>query len=268
MRNQSFLSTVPMRGLYRPVHATGLAQAPWVSVNPNINIESPTIAPVLNIELGGLPLSLGLFAGSALSFLLRGQLQDGLPKTAALVVGAGLTVAGIANLILPKVKASDKKAVPGAPAAPAGPAVAPTPVTPGSAGPAGPDSYSASNAMAFENVTGRIVSPADFATVDVPFWRSSYPVRVQFLNSASVPVTFELELTAEEDPAPFGSHARTSLPVQVSIPAGQVKDVDVTMPISAWDSLVDYVDVVLTAKKRRVPGETAQMIDFKSFVLE
>jgi hypothetical protein len=122
--------------------------------------------------------------------------------------------------------------------------------------------------MAFENVTGRISSPADFSTVDVPFYRSSYPVRVQLMNGAQVPVTFELELTAEEDPAPVGGHVTSALPIQVSLGPGQVKDVDVVMPIADWGSFVDYSDVVLTARKRRVPGESAQLLDTRSFVLE
>jgi len=56
---------------------------------------------------------------------------------------------------------------------------------------------------------------------------------------ASAPVTFELELTAEEDPAPVGAKTFSSLPVQVSLNPGQIKDVDVNMPITSWGSLVD-----------------------------
>lgn len=266
----SFLGAVPMRRpAYRPAYAPRprLAQgSPWIEVRPEIKIESPKIAPVINLELGGLPLSLGLFAGSGLVFLLRPQLPEGWPKTVALVAGAGLAVAGITNLVLPKAKAAEAK--PSTPQGLPGGAPLPAPAAPGEAGPAGPQSYSASNAMAFGNVTGRIVSPADFSTVNIGWFKKSYPVRVQFLNSAQVPVTFELELTAEEDPSPIGEHASIVHPVQVSLAPGQVKDVDVSMPIADWGKLVLYSNVILTARKRRVPGEEAQLIDMRSFVLK
>lgn len=271
LRNASFLGAVPIRQVgYRPVHAATprLGQGPWVEVRPDIKIESPKIAPVINLELGGLPLSIGLFAGSALAFYLRRQLPQGFPQTAALVGGAVLAAGGIINLLLPKAQAAEaakaQAQVPGAPS----PIQLPAPVVPGGAGPAGPQSYSPSNTMAFENVTGRIVTPADFATVNIGWFKKSYPVRVQFLNSAQVPVTFELELTADEEPAPFGNPVTSTLPVQVSLGPGQVKDVDVDMPIGDWGTLVEYSDVILTARKRRAPGEAAQLVDTRSFVLE
>jgi hypothetical protein len=258
-----FLGAVAL-GPYRPVHSRRSVgqSAPWIDVRPDITIESPKIAPVINVELGGLPLSLGLFAGSALAFYLKQQLTKGWPSTAALVAGAGLAALGITNLLIPKAKASETVQTPTS----KGPAPLPStsPLAPGAGS---PQSFSASNAMAFENVTGRIVHPADFSTVNVGWFKKSYPVRVQLMNSSQVPVTFELELTAEEDPAPVGKSVTSSLPVQVSIGAGQVKNVDVSMPIADWGALVVYSDVALTARKRRVPGESAQLIDSRSFVL-
>jgi hypothetical protein len=266
--NRAFLGAVDLRP-YRPVHAgKHVGQSgPFVEVRPNINIESPKIAPVINVELGGLPLSIGLFAGSALTFYLKSHLPEGWPRTTALVTGAALAALGITNLMVPKARASEAQKT--SPAAPPGPAPMPAPSAPGGAAAASsPQAYSASNAMAFENVTGRIVHPAEYSTIGVGWFKKSYPVRVQLMNSSSVPVTFELELTADEDPAPVGDPVVSSLPVQVSIDAGQVKDVDVEMPIADWGNLVDYSDVILTARKRRVPGEPAQMIDMRSFVLE
>lgn len=266
LENRAFLRAVQLRP-YQPVHARKeLGQAPWIDVRPEIKIESPKIAPVINIELGGLPLSIGLFAGSALSFYMKEHLPEGWPKTAALVVGAGLAAFGITNLMLPKAKASDATKAPGS--SPPAPAQMPASSAPGGAAVTSPQAYSASNAMAFENVTGRIVHPGESSTVTIGWFRKSYPVRVQLMNAAQVPVTFELELIAEEDPAPVGQHVVSTLPVQVSIGPGEVKDVDVDMPIADWGTLVDYSDIILTAKKRRVPGEASQLIDMRAFVLE
>lgn len=246
-------------GRWRPF----VGQAPWIEVRPDIKIEKPTIAPVINIELGGLPLSIGLFLGSGLTFLLRTALPEGWPKTVALVAGSGLAVAGIVNLALPKAEAAAPPSAP-LPGAPQAPGPAPAPLAPGGA----PAPYSPSEAVAFDAVTGRISSPADFTTVDIGPFAKSYPVRVQLHNPSQAPVTFELELTADEDPSPVGSSMVASLPVQVSLGPGQVRDVDVAMPIVTWDTWVDYVDIVLTARKRRAPGESARMLDSRSFVIE
>lgn len=233
-----------------------------VEVRPDITIESPTIAPVINLEMGGLPLSIGLGMGSALTFLIRTALPQGWPQTVALVAGSGLAVAAVVNMVMPKAEAAP--AGPPPPGAPRPPGVAPVPLEPGAV----TRPYVPSTVAAFENVTGRIASPADFATIDIGWFATSYPVRVQLHNPSSVPVTFELELVAEEEPAPVGSPALSTLPVQVSMGPGEVKNVDVAMPIATWDTLVDYAEIILTARKRRAPGESAQRLDFKSFVVE
>lgn len=244
-----------------PMYRPRMAQAPYVQVSPQVTIEKPTISTPINIELGGLPLSLGLFAGSGVVFLIRSALPKGWPQTAALVGGAALATAGLVNLVLPK------KAAP-APAAPAAPTFGPAPAPSGAGGGAfGPaPSYKPPIESAFEGVTGRISSPGDFSTVDIQPWATSYPVRVQLDNSqASVPVTFELELTAEEDPQPVGKSAISTLPVQVTLNPREVRDVDLNMPIATWGTLQTYVDIALTARKRRSPGEPAQLIDQRSF---
>lgn len=254
------MGSISMKG-YRPFKIK-LAQSPLVDLRPNINVESPKIAPVLNIELGGLPISLGLFAGSALAFYVKSQVKSDWQKTAALVAGAFLAIGGILNLVLPKLSAAAQ-----APAPPAGTAPSAAPVAPGGAASAA-GSYTAPAPDAFGSITGRIVQPADFSTVDLWPWSSTYPVRIQLMNGSQAPATFELELTAEEDPAPIGAKAFSTLPVQVSLNPGEVKDIDVNMPIASWTSTADYVDVLITAKKRRAPGEAAQLIDMRSFVVE
>jgi hypothetical protein len=238
-----------------------LGQAPWVSVNPQVNIEKPSITAPINIELGSLPLSIGFFAASGLAFLLRTALPDGWPQSIALIGGGGLAVAGVVNLVLPKAQAAAAApAAPGAPQAPGIPAAPALGSSPWCPTPAEED--------AFQRVIGRIVSPANFSTLNISPVASSYPVRVQVQNKSSGPVTFEMELVGEEDPHPFGAEVVSSLPVQVSLGPNQIRDIDVSMPLSSWGALVDYADVRLTANKRRSPGEAAVMLDYKSFVLE
>jgi len=255
------LRPVALRGASwrMPMYHPRMAQTPYVQVSPQVTIEKPTISTPINIELGGLPLSLGLFAGSGIVFLLRTALPKGWPQTAALVGGAALAVGGLVNLILPKKAA--------APAPAAAPSYGPPPV-PSAAGGAtgGPaPSYTPPIESAFDGVTGRISSPTDFSTVDIQPWATNYPVRVQLQNPARVPVSFELELTGEEDPQPVGKSATSVLPVQVTLNPGEVRDVDLNMPIATWGALQSYVDIMLTARKRRAPGEAAQLVDQRSF---
>jgi len=246
-------------GWLMPLYRPRMAQSPYVQVSPQVTIEKPTISTPINIELGGLPLSLGLFAGSGVTFLLRSAMPKGWPQTVALVAGAALAVAGVLNLVVPK------KAAAPAPAGPPsfGPAPAPSAAGGAAVGPA--QSYRPPLESAFEGVSGRISSPADFSTVDIQAWSTSYPVRIQLQNPASVPATFELELTGEEDPQPVGKSATSVLPVQVTLNPGEIRDVDVNMPIATWGALQAYVDILLTARKRRGPGEPAQLIDQRSF---
>ena len=277
MERKLFLGSVPMRPAYKPdFKSPRLSQGAWVDVNPDFNIDvkpeikidKPTINTPINIDLGGLPLSAGLFAGSALSFYMKGQVPEGWPQTLALLAGAGLAVAGVTNLMIPKAKASEapkaaSEQAPGVPAAlpgrpPRAPVGAPVTNVP----------YSAPDSMAFNAVTGRIIQPGEYSTVDIPFWGGSYNVRIQLLNSSFVPVTFELELEAAEEPHPTGAPVTSSASQQVSIPAGLTEVVTISMPIASWDSLVDYSDIILTARKRRGPGEGAEILDMRSFVIE
>ena len=262
-----------IRSLDRPPIPRLVPFAPAWRMGQFIKVEPPQIhtrieAPI-KIELGGLPLSIGLFAGSGLTFLVRTALPEGWPQTAALVAGAGLAVAGVVNLAMPKAEAQTPAAAAPGPTPAGMPAPsAPAPVAPGEAAAAPAPGSSPSEKLAFANVTGRIVYPSETSTVDLWPWSKSYPVRVQLHNPTQVPATFELELSAEEDPHPTGSPAVSSLPVQVSLAPGQVRDVDISMPIATWDALVDYVNVDLTVKKRRVPGEPAERLDFRFFVIE
>lgn len=241
-----------------------LGQAPWVSVNPQVTIEKPSITAPINIELGSLPLSIGFFAASGLAFLLRTALPDGWPQSVALIGGGGLAVAGVVNLVLPKAQAAAAAPAAQVPGAPQAQGIPAAPLSPGQS----VVPYAPAEEDAFGKVIGRIVSPANYSTLNISPVASSYPVRIQVQNKSSGPVTFEMELIGEEDPHPFGAEVVSSMPVQVSLGPNQIRDIDVSMPLSSWGALVFNADVRLTANKRRSPGEAAVMLDYKSFVLE
>lgn len=226
-----------------------------VEVNPNVNVQAP-----IKIELGSLPLSLGLFAGSGLLFIAKGEVPKGIPKIAATVLALGLAVGGVLNLVMGKSST-------------AGAATDRGGATPSSAPPEGtvatqPEGFSVSDEQAFSNVTGRIVTPTDFSSVRVGSFAKTFPVRLQLQNNSEVPITFDAELTSEETPGPVGSEQFSSLPIQVSLVANQIKNIDVNMPIAALNSiLVVYVDVILTLKKRRGTQGDPELLDLKSFTV-
>jgi hypothetical protein len=231
-----------------------LGQA-FIDVKPQVSV--PISAPI-SIELGGLPLSIGFFAGSASVFLIRTALAKGWLKDVALVAGSLLAVGGVANLLMPK------KAV-AAPAVPAGP----TPAPQGSPGaPVAQVPYSASETLAFGNIVGSVVSPLQGTTVNIGAFSSSYPVRAQFYNPTDGPVAFEAEIIAEETPVPFGDPKRSALPIQVSLGPREAKNYDVQMPIAAWGTFVDHTLVLMTLYKRRVTGEALEILDARQFTVD
>lgn len=223
---------------------------PKVDFRPDIKVQTP-----INVELGALPLSVGLFLGSGLSFLLRPQLQEGFPKTAALVIGAGLAVAGITNLVLPKAQAS----APGAPAAPSSAPTTTAPTAPGG-GATAPPGVAVSEQGIFDGVSGQVTYPGEGESVNIWPMASSYPIRVQLYNPSAAPATFYLQIVANESPLPFGNEARTTFPMQVTVGPAQTRDIDINMPISTWAWNVKYVDVALTVYKQRMASENPVLL--------
>lgn len=270
------------QGSFRPL-ALGAARAggplrrdrigqnsPWVDVRPNVTV-NPNIdvkAPI-QIELGALPLSLGLFAGSGMALLLSSSLPKGWPQTLALVSGAALALGGVGNLLLKKTTPSASP-VPGpvstnpqttSPVVPAPPSAAGQSVVTSSYSPPGDD--------AVTQITGHISYPGEGDTISLYPWQSSYTVRVEFHNPTPATVTLDLVCEAMEDPASDASKEKTSSnSVQVTIGPGEVKSVDVPMSSQAWGFFVPYVDVVVNAKKRAWSGAPAYMVDARSFVIK
>lgn len=253
-----FYKTVPIRSMLSNRMGQLVQLEPKIEFKPDVNVQAP-----LNIELGGLPLSIGLFVGSGLAFVMKPQLPEGLAQSIALVAGAGLAVAGVTNLLMPKAAASAS--------APVQPSAAP-PVTVQPSAPAGGVSatpgYKPSDQGAFDSISGRVSYPADTETVDIWPTASTYPLRVQVYNPSPIPVTFYLEIVADEAPHPFGEELRTTYPIQVTIGGGETRDIDIAMPISSWGPLVDFVDIDLNVYKRRLPNEDAYRIATRFLVVE
>lgn len=240
---------VPLRPEFDRKMGQGLVTFdPKVDFRPDVKITTP-----INVELGGLPLSVGLFLGSGLSFLVRPQLPDGWPKTAALVLGAGLAVAGITNLVMPKAQAQ------AAPAA-AAPGSVPTTTAPSApsapgGGVSAPPGVAVSDQAIFDGVSGQVTYPGEGESINIWPFASSYPIRVQLYNPAAAPVTFYLQIVANESPLPFGNEARTTFPMQVTVGPAQTRDIDINMPITTWAWNVKYVDIALSVYKQRMAGE-------------
>jgi hypothetical protein len=221
-----------------------------VSFDPKVDFR-PDVKVPINVELGALPLSVGMFLGAGLAFLIRPQLSEGFPKTAALVVGAGLAVAGITNLMLPKAQAAPAVAVPGSTPTTTAPTA---PSAPGG-GVSAPPGVTVSDESLFAGVSGQVTYPGEGESVNIWPLSSSYPIRVQLYNPAAAPVTFYLQIVANESPLPFGKEARTTFPMQVTVGPAQTRDIDINMPITTWAWDVKYVDIALSVYKQRMAGE-------------
>ena len=120
---------------------------------------------------------------------------------------------------------------------------------------------------AFDSISGRILNPKDFDTVNLWSWQGSYPVKVQLNNGSSEPVDFTLEMTGEESPQPIGKEAVASYTQQITLGPGETKNVDVSMPTVTWGFSTSFVDTVLTLRKRRTAGDRPVSLDWKDFVI-
>lgn len=255
--------------LLRPVRLIDwkphMGQGAWVEVRPEIKIESPTISTPINIELGGLPLSLGLFAAGGLAFLVRGSLETGWPKTTALMVGSALGVAGIVNLVLPK-KASAPPA-----AAPPKPMVAPTPpsgIIPTEGSPPG---FTPPSAPAFSKTVIQMTSPATDQTVEhtgtfLGFGTPKIPVQLQLYNPTEESVTLNLEFEWDEQPSLIGYSrdiVHSSKGFQLTLAPFEQRNETVDLPMVTGLSTLTTVGLVLY--KRRTPQENKYLVLTRTF---
>lgn len=231
---------------YRPARRQMLSQ---IEVRPEIN------API-TIGLGSLPIVIGSFTGAVVVYLLGDQAPALKPFTT--VVSIGLAGFGIFNLFSSDVSA----AVPGGEE------------LPGSASPAGGGDSSVSPAIAptseeaFPLISGRVMSPTEFQTIEQSPFLNAIPVRVRLTNPSSAPVTFDMELEVHEIPSPFGAEATSAESTRVSLGAGETRDVDISITLTTWGFMVDLVDVYLTVRKRRVSGGSTEVLAATHFIVD
>lgn len=214
-----------------------------IQINPRID------API-TIELGSLPLTLGLFAGSGIAFLVGAQVPSIRPFTT--VTGVALAGLGVVNLLLPKQPIQGEQP----PMSTVTPGVVSAPLSP-------------TGEAAFEAVEGSIISPGNFETIDVsPFGTPSIPMRVRLSNPSAQHADLDLLVDVHETPQPIGAEVGATQSMRISLGAGETRDFDMAIPINSWDALVDYVDVDVTIRKRRFSGGDGAMLDALMFVVE
>lgn len=234
----------------------------FVQLNPKVSIDKPSISAPINIELGGLPLSIGLFAGSGLSFLARSGLPKGWPQTTAAIVGAILGVGGVVNLLIPRQSSQGSTA-----AAPASGPVPPSGVTPG--GEAAPG-FAPPSVPAFSRVQIELVSPASGQEIShtgtfLGIGSPKIPIQLRLQNPTSESVTFNLEFEWDESPAVLGynmSPSHGSKAFQVTLAPGEQRNETFELPQgSAWSTLA----VALALYKKRAPGENRFLVVNSTF---
>lgn len=262
------LRPVSLRPQYRPMAYRPRLAQPFVEVKPQVSvpINAPISAPI-NIELGGLPLSIGLFAGAGLAFLVRGGVPEGWPKSVALITGTGLAIGGIVNLVFPK-KAVAPAPAPAAPAAPSGPPAPPSGVTSDEQKGAG---FTPPSIPAFTRVQFEIVSPTPDQEIAhtgtfLGIGTSKIPVVLRLYNPTDESVTMNLEFEWDEFPSVIGynrepNHGAKS--VQVTLAPKEERNDTFSLPIvsSGWSAL----SVALAIYKKRTPEENRFLVINETF---
>ncbi len=225
------LRPIPIAGRWQP--APMRQRLSQVEINPNID------API-NIGLGTLPVTLGAFIGSGVSFLVGGQVKSIRPV--ATIVGVGLAGFGIVNLFFGKSADAATQETEDAVTPPAGvPGEASDPIPP-------------TNEDAFQVLEGRVIYPGEQQEVDLSPTAGGVPIQIRVTNPSSSSVTFDLILEHTEDPHPFGEIWSTETPMRVTMGPGQTRDIDTELPLTQWRAWVDYIDVDVKIMKRRISG--------------
>lgn len=249
-----FLRQVPLAGQRRPTlgwrpphagrHLSRLAQ---VEINPTID------API-NIGLGTLPVTLGAFIASGVSFLVGGQVKSVRPI--ATVLGVGLAGFGIFNLFFGTSAEAQAQETEDAVSPPEGvPADASDPIP-------------ATNEDAFGVLDGRVLYPTEQQEVDISAWGATVPIQLRISNPSSSPVTFDLVIEHTENPYPIGEVWVTETSMRVTLGAGETRDIDTELKLTQWRAWVDYENIDVKIKKRRIHGGQAERLADRFFVVE
>lgn len=251
---------------YRPF----MGQLIQVPVKPEIKIEQPKIEAPINIQLGlgSLPLSIGLFAGAGVSFLVRSGLPEGWPQTLATVAGAGLAVAGVVNLVMPKAPPP----VPAA-AAPAAPPPVPPPPS-GAAAPAEkPAGFAPPSVPAFSRIQIEMVSPAPDQQIEhtgtfLGIGTRKMPIVLRFYNPTDESVSVNLEFEWEEFPSVIGynlSPTPGAQSFQLTVAPGEERNE--TFSLNMVGGFSTATNVALTLYKKRTPAENRMLVVNRTFVV-
>lgn len=248
---------IPAQVLFRPAFrhpARPPLMGQLVQVNPQVQIPKIEAPVTIQFGLGGLPLSIGLFAASGLTFLIRSQLPDGWPKTVALLVGAGLGVGGVANLVIPP-----KAAAPAAPAPLPGPAPLPSGATAAGDKSAG---FAPASAPAFTRVQIEVVSPKPDQEIDhtgtfLGVGTPKIPILLRLYNPSAENVTFNLEFEWDEFPTVIGYNREPnhgSKAFQVTLAPNEERNQTFDLPVQT-EGFSTSITVGLSMYKKRTPEE-------------
>lgn len=233
-----------IKGAFQPIpYSPSKPKLSQIQINPHV--EAP-----ITIELGSLPLTLGLFAGSGVAFLVGAQV----PSIRQLTTVAGVALAGfgVVNLLLPKQPIKGEQ-----------PPI--STVTPGVVSPP----LSATGEEAFASVVGEIISPGNYETIDAsPIGTPHIPMRIRLSNPSTQRADFDLQVDVHENPHPIGAEIGAQQSMRIGLGAGETRDFDLAIAINSWDALVDYAEVDVTVRKRRFSGGESELLDSLMFVVE
>lgn len=130
-----------------------------------------------------------------------------------------------------------------------------------------PVSYVPPSPATFHSITGRIVTPRNFETVEeTGVFSETYPVIFTLNNPSDQSATVTAEFIADEDPN-IGDGQVTRQYKTVTLGPGQFHQDTMNMPMSTNYPYVDYIDINLTLRIMGSQGRS-QLIDTITFVVD
>jgi hypothetical protein len=216
-----------------------------IDISPQINVP-------ISVGLGSLPVVLGAFVASGAAFLVGWQVPG--IRAVTNIIGIGLAAFGIVNVFLPKGPGAPDDSGSITPAGGQGGSISPP--------------IQATEEEAFQQLEGRVVSPAEWQTIDLSPFSSSVPIRIRVSNPAQNPITFDLLLNIHESPTPVGAEMDNTTSQRVTVGPGETRDVDVTIPLLTWGWAANQIDIDLRVGKRRISGGESALLDLRSFKVD
>ena len=222
--------------------------------NPGLRQLIPDIKPEVqvDVDLGNVPLAIGFFAGSGVSFIGASQLPKPV-STVLTIAGLGLAAVGAVTLFS------------------AAPAKPPVEGEPGEGDFEGGPGFEIPPVDVFNEIFGEIISPIETETVERGILSEDFQVLALVSNPASEDATFTLQLRITETPFwwPLGNEGDPITwlePQVVSIPGNTTRQF-------TWSSeqrstgIGIYSNMDVTLEKVRGPGESPVRLYDRFFVL-